>query len=552
MIFPLKNETRLPEGFTDPFRYRPHPLVAAAAQELLTLLGRWSGMDRDSDEARFEKSLSEGKMLGVLVVDNEGEIGFIAGFSGNADGRNRMEGFVPPVYDLLDPEGYFKSREKEITSINREIDIITNSDTLKRLELELKDAEHSRDKEMDIERIRISENKKERDRIRSLTDDKDKLEELIRISQHEKAEFRRMKTGWEEKIGIIRNSIDEIRRNICSLKEKRAEMSDNLQKWIFDNYIVHNYNGGQKSISDIFSSKGLTPPGGTGECAAPKLLEYAFRYGMRPIAMGEFWYGRASETAVRTHGRFYPSCTSKCGPLLEYMLEGLDLIRETAITDTPDVLYEDDSIIVASKPAGMPSVPGLNGIPSLQEWLQEHYRTTDIYIVHRLDMDTSGVIIYARNEKDAAVLHRQFETHQVRKTYLARLSAIPKTTSDFLNGNCYSETSGRISIPLSADYDERPRQKADVNQGKCAMTDYQITSFNDDGTTDVIFRPVTGRTHQLRVHSAHHLGLGRPITGDMLYGGDPYDRLCLHSLSIKFIHPVSGKEMEVSSRKNMY
>jgi tRNA pseudouridine32 synthase/23S rRNA pseudouridine746 synthase len=325
-------------------------------------------------------------------------------------------------------------------------------------------------------------------------------------------------------------------------------MSENLQNWIFRQYIVHNASGEKASIAEIFGQLGITPPGGTGECAAPKLLEYAYRNGLKPLAMGEFWYGKASGTAVRVHGHFYPSCTSKCGPLLGYMMNGLTLGRSNQSTGIEyNILFDDTDIIVAEKPSGMPSVPGLDGRVSLQELLEQSYGQT-IHAVHRLDMDTSGVILFAKTPEAGVELRKQFEDHTIRKCYKARLA--PATSVHF---------STHISLPLAADYDERPRQKVDFKQGKPALTEYEIVSENADGTTDVLFHPVTGRTHQLRVHSAHALGLSRPIVGDLLYGGYSISdtdfiprRLHLHALSITFRHPRTGEELTFTSDRLSY
>ena len=153
---------------------------------------------------------------------------------------------------------------------------------------------------------------------------------------------------WNESLPISKTApykfLDDMDDEIDTLRKCRAEMSDGLQKWIFRQYVVHNAAGEERSIYDIFDMEYLIPPGGTGECAAPKLLEYAYRHGLKPVAMGEFWYGTSPETAVRTHGHFYPSCTSKCGPLLGYMLQGMELMKLEEIHGTPSVIYEDKDI----------------------------------------------------------------------------------------------------------------------------------------------------------------------------------------------------------------
>ena len=531
-----------PSEFTDPFRYIPHPAVKTAARLVC---------ERIDGCPQLSSWFAEGKMLGVLVCRHETEpqsTCFLAAFSGNIGGRSLIDGFVPPIYDLTDPDGEFKIREAEISELNSKIDELLDSDRLLCLERELADASRGRDMELDALKGTMAISKARREQIRKgCTDDK-VLDSLIRESQQEKAEFRRLKKVLDGVISDIQDRIALFHNEIKSLKKQRASMSENLQNWIFRQYIVHNASGEKASIAEIFSQQGITPPGGTGECAAPKLLEYAYRNGLKPLAMGEFWYGKASGTAVRVHGHFYPSCTSKCGPLLGYMMNGLTLGRSNQSTGIEyNILFDDTDIIVAEKPSGMPSVPGLDGRVSLQELLEQSYGQT-IHAVHRLDMDTSGVILFAKTPEAGVELRKQFEDHTIRKCYKARLA--PATSVHF---------STHISLPLAADYDERPRQKVDFKQGKPALTEYEIVSENSDGTMDVLFHPTTGRTHQLRVHSAHALGLSRPIVGDLLYGGYSISdtdcipcRLHLHALSITFRHPRTGEELTFTSDRLSY
>ena len=664
-------------GFTDPFRYIPHPAVAEAAG---LVIGRI-----DSDPSLSE-AFAEGKMLGVLVcrqvISTESpsvisterserrNLLYLAAFSGNVGGRSHIDGFVPPVFDLLDPSGHFKVREAEITALNHRIESLSHSPELAALEHELQEALTARDAALEAYRIQIAENRIKREDIREQTSDPSVLAGLIKESQFEKAELKRLKISWENKIADVQTRLSSFSGQIAQLKGRRAMMSDELQDWIFRQYIVHNALGESSSIADIFASDGLVPPGGTGECAAPKLLEYAYRNGLEPLAMGEFWYGKSPDTAVRTHGHFYPSCTSKCGPLLGYMLKGLRERRHvdgigifapprrgrgpalagrgpmesTVSSPSPLVIYEDEAIIVAEKPSGMPSVPTLDGSFSMQDYLTSALYLCDdcvgegdgaddgdrvdgneglqffgVIAAHRLDMDTSGVMVFAKNRKALTNLHRQFEEHTVRKTYMARISA-PDCLSapDCFLKNIVQETvlpscphregpatksweglfpdqcfSGSITLPLSPDYDERPRQKVDFKQGKAAQTDYEVLQTNPDGTADLLLYPHTGRTHQLRVHCAHILGLGRPILGDRLYGGWSVDSVCtqtqspvpvpnqlpdqtpelihsspqgtngeahcikatrlhLHALSITFRHPTTGEELTFTSRELSY
>lgn len=521
----------MPDWFTDPFRYAPHPLVKTAAAEVISMI---------ENGQNLSEVFSEGKMLGVLVCERNGDSApcFIAAFSGTVSGTATIEGFVPPIFDLTVSDGYFRQEEARISDLNRTIRELESSGEHSELKAKLSALRQEQEKELEAVRQAMQGAKARRSELRKQTLDTETLEALTKESQFEKAELRRLKISWNERIASIESEIQAIASEIKALKKQRAEMSDALQDWIFHQYIVHNALGEELSIAEIFSADGLTPPGGTGECAAPKLLEYAFRNGLRPVAMGEFWYGKASETAVRVHGHFYPSCTSKCGPLLGYMLQGLSLAPKEVCTESPVILHEDDEIIIAVKPSGMPSVPGLDGRISLEEWLRDG---REVFAVHRLDMDTSGVMLFAKTASSAVDLQRQFEVHSVRKTYCAKLM--------------YQEMqkNGTIDLPITADYDERPRQKVDFAQGKPASTEYEIIQTNPDGTADILFHPITGRTHQLRVHSAHTLGLGSPIVGDMLYGGaSNAGRLCLHAQSISFTHPGTGEALTFSSDIHKY
>ncbi len=548
-------------GFTNPFRYVPHPLVRIAARQTL---------DRISASEELCGHLSQGKMLGVLVVmDPDGKIGYLSGFSGLVGGRSIIDGFVPPVFDLNDSDGRYRKEEAQISRLNQEIRALTTGRMASAQE--------------DIQTVRM----KMESEISMLREQKASIHkddsEYIRQSQFINAEIKRAKDRWKGIIAKKEDELSELRKEIEELRMRRSGMSDELQKWIFRQYIVHNAQGDSISIFDLFAGQGLMPPGGTGDCAAPKLLEHAYRNGLKPLAMGEFWYGRSPETAVRTHGHFYPSCTSKCGPLLAFMTSGLEghvlqgpppavagtpypgvgmSLPHTSLPDPietetilPEVIYEDEWIAVVEKPSGMPSVPGLDGQTSLLELLDARDSNTVHEAVHRLDMDTSGIMLFAKNRNAAINLRKQFEGHTVRKTYIARLC--PPEDNRFMPEKHDLKTgeTGSIDLPLSADYDERPRQKVDMMQGKPSLTLYEVLSVNTDGTTDILFHPHTGRTHQLRIHAAHTLGLGRPILGDLLYGGHAIDgtessttasRLYLHACSITFRHPATDQEITFS------
>ena len=596
------------EGFTNPFRYVPHPLVRTAAAQVLERLQTWKHMPEGSPECAIEHSFAEGKMMGVLVCrkmehngSDNGEIRpegngrcvsaedsstlcYLAAFSGTvrgADGRvtASVDGFVPPIIDLTSPEGHFKLKEAEISQINQRISELTSSSNLSNLKESYQRMLAQQESEISAMQEKLRLSKIRREEIRKSNTDTATEAELIKESQFQKAQLKRLKDKWKEALAETGAQISAFETEISALKKERAERSDELQKWIFENALVHNAIGEVSSIWEVFNADGQIPPGGTGDCAAPKLLEYAYRNRLQPLAMGEFWYGLSPETAVRTHGHFYPSCTSKCGPLLSYMMQGLTILNNnpTAL-GAPLIIHEDEAVIVVEKPSGMPSVPGLDGRKSLLEWLTEH--ATDqshiasdhsinsaplkfqVHSVHRLDMDTSGVMVYAKTEAAALHLRKQFEEHTIRKTYIARL--------DTKHDQPIEGQTGTIQLPLSPDYDERPRQKVDFKQGKPAHTDYKILLTNPDGTTDIQLYPLTGRTHQLRVHCAHTLGLARPIAGDLLYGAHtancfqemPWEcqsqhqhqsrdilRLCLHALSITFIHPLTGTPQTFTSNR---
>ena len=310
------------------------------------------------------------------------------------------------------------------------------------------------------------------------------------------------------------------------------EESARLQMDIFERTKVLNACGQERSIADIFAGRNQVPPSGTGDCAAPKLLQEAYRRGLKPIAMGEFWYGASpSGGEVREHGRFYPSCIGKCGPLLTYMLQGLDVepnpLRVRIPSEEVGIIYEDDAMIVALKPSGMLCVPGKTGEKSLMELLPG-----PVYEVHRLDMDTSGLIVYAKTPQAQVALRQQFASREVSKIYNARLAPGRKRWDEGF--------SGTIALPLGPDWYDRPRQMVDRLNGKQAITRFTILKVFPDTSMDVRFEPLTGRTHQLRVHAASTEGLGHPIQGDRLYGAPDSGRLMLHAAALGFNHPLTG------------
>ena len=431
-MHPLHTDLSKPERFTNPFFYEPHPLCLLAAEEV------------KQEIARIHPT--EGKMFGVLVVErnekckvkNE-KLGFLAAYSGLLEGRNDWDYFVPPIFDAQQPDGYFKTREREIMA-----------------------------------------------------------------------------------------------------SEEHKQMSQELQTWLFHQYQLLNARSETKDLVDVWQdyhcsarirSKFPLPPGGTGDCCAPKLLQYAYKEGLKPICMAEFWWGESPKNLIRHHEQFYPACRGKCLPVLTWMLQGLEVApnpeenRSTPLE--PEVVYVDEVVVVVNKPSGMLSMPGRQTTYSVATWAQESWPGS--MVAHRLDMSTSGIILVAKTEEAYHALQEQFTERVVKKKYLAIVEGKPQ------------EEHGVINLPLSSDPLNRPCQVVDHEHGKQAITEYRVLA-TAQGYTLLALWPHTGRTHQLRMHCAHHEGLDCPILGDELYGRKA-ERLYLQAQAITFVHPSTNKRM---------
>ena len=423
-VHPLKTDLPKPAYFTDPFCYEPHPLCLLAAEEVKQELARMS--------------LTEGKMFGVMIVESEHSLGFLAAYSGLLEGRNDWSYFVPPVFDAQQPDGYFKTKEREI----------------------MQSADHK-------------------------------------------------------------------------------ELSLSLQLWLFQQYRLLNARGETKDLVEIWQdyhsaprirSRYPLPPGGTGDCCAPKLLQYAYLHHLTPVCMAEFWWGESPKSLIRHHGQFYPACRGKCKPVLTWMLQGLDVDPHTDAADAvypePAIIYEDEAMAVLSTPAGMLSVPGKTDDDSVAAWAQR--RWPGALLVHRLDMLTSGILLAAKTMEVYQQLQQQFTDRTVKKKYLAIVEGSP------------AKEHGIIDLPLASDPMNRPLQVVDPENGKRAITEYRVLQAGQHSL--LALWPHTGRTHQLRMHCAHPEGLGCPIVGDELYGRKA-DRLYLQAQAISFVHPTTGKRM---------
>lgn len=525
----------LPEKFTFPFHYTPHPLTRIAAGEVRSYL---------STRLDWQDEIGKGKMFGVLIVKtSDGGIGYLAAFSGNLAGSNMHDFFVPPVYDLLNPDGYFRKEESEISALNRRISEISGSDSYLMAKKAQEEIKIQASFSLASAKEELKRGKKDRDEKRANSNlSLEELDAMIRESQFQKAEYKRLENSWKEKLNEVEQKAKGFDTEILQLKQERKTRSAALQLWLFRQFDMLNAKGEHKDLCEIFKDtpQGL-PPAGAGECALPKLLQYAYLYGLQPLAMGEFWCGMSPKDEIRHDGYFYPSCKGKCEPILKHMLVGLDVepnpLAEDLFKDTPlKILYEDEWIVAVEKPSGMLSVPGKNDLDSVQQRLRLMYPdATGPLVVHRLDMATSGILLAAKDKDVHARLQSQFETRSISKEYIAILDGVP------------SQEFGIIDLPICLNPLDRPRQMVDFENGKPAITEYKVECIKN-GRAKVVFKPHTGRTHQLRVHSAHVSGLGCPISGDELYGNpESASRLCLHASRLVFRHPVSDKEIEIVS-----
>lgn len=518
---------------TNPFCYTPHPLCRMAMAEVEAWLNTMAENDGD-----VRREIENGKMVGVLVVRNgNGDMGFLAAFSGQIGDRDTLPGFVPPIFSYLQPDGYFKTEEAEISEISRQIADIENSPEMAALRHGLSAIREESKRAIDEYKSAMAEAKAARDKCRAATcSGRTEAEAiLIKESQFMKAELRRIKAKWRTKIEEKEQALNGMLEKIRILKNKRKNRSDQLQQWLFNQFVMLSAKGEKRNLAEIFrTTPQAVPPSGSGECCEPRLLQFAFANGYEPLCMAMMWLGASPQNIVRKHRHYYPACQGRCKPILEWMMQGLDIepshIDKNRDTQEIKILYSDQDIAVVCKPAGMPSVPGKGKAASLLSEAKKMFPQAEgPIIVHRLDMDTSGVMVLALNTSAYHNLQRQFANHTIRKKYVAILAEQPMGISEGQQGT--------ISLPLSADYMHRPCQCVDKENGKEAVTHW--TMGRDRHIT---LCPETGRTHQLRLHCAHSEGIGSAIKGDTLYG-TPSDRLYLHAEAISLNHPVTGKRM---------
>ena len=539
----------LPEKFTFPFYYEPHPLAVLAAEELQEYLRTQTDFDHNFGLDASKEGLVIGKMFGVLVVQNTaGEVGYLAAFSGKLAESNHHKRFVPPVFDMLTEDSFFNQGMKVLNPMNRQIEALENAVEFIEAKQELEIIKLTAKQEIAAAKALAKAKKKERKAQRELAKlqlsetEFEALNEVLR-QQSIKNNFliKDMTKYWKYRTEAAETKVNQYLDEINELKTIRKNKSAALQQRLFDNYTFLNKEGESKSLSEIF--EGNTLIAGAGECAAPKLLQYAFLHDLKPIVMAEFWWGESPKSEIRKHGNFYPACRGKCKPILGHMLEGMPvddnpMLVNTAFGQKIKTVYEDEVLLIVNKPAEFLSVPGKNIEDSVQFRMQLKYpKATGPMTVHRLDMSTSGLMLIAKTKEAHAFLQQQFIKRRVKKRYVAVLDGIVEADE------------GIIDLPLRVDLNDRPRQLVCYEHGKKAVTKWKVIerktcSKTSGGKTRIHFFPITGRTHQLRVHAAHPKGLNLPIIGDDLYGKKA-NRLHLHAEWISFMHPVSREIMEV-------
>ena len=548
----------LPEKFTYPFHYTPHPLCVLAAEEVKAYI---------ASRKEWQEELASGKMFGVLIVqtDNgitnneENQIGYLAAFSGNLAGKNLHPYFVPPVYDLLQPEGFFKIEEEQISAINIRIRELENSSSYLGSKEKWKIETEQAKAVLNQAKAELKMAKEAREIRRQSSPELSEEEQasLIRESQYQKAEYKRLEKEWKKRLEELETEVRYFDIEIERLKTERKERSAALQRKLFEQFRMLNAHGEVKDLYTIFEQTvQKVPPAGAGECALPKLLQYAYLHQLKPLAMAEFWWGDSPKNEIRHHGYYYPSCKGKCEPILQHMLQGLEvdenpLLNPVHEEEELEIVFEDEWLLIVNKPAGMLSVPGkAEDRDSVYHRLKKKYpEATGPMIVHRLDMATSGLLLVAKTKKVHQDLQAQFANRSIKKRYVA-----------VLDGIVLSERTGRIELPLCLNPLDRPRQIVSKEYGKEAITEYKIISESEKiidesersineprKYTRIVFYPLTGRTHQLRVHAAHPEGLGCPILGDELYGKKA-DRLYLHAEYIEFRHPIYGDIFRIQKK----
>ena len=537
------SEIKLPEKFTFPFYYKPHPLAKIATREVQEYLENQTDFKHNFGLSEDNTTLPIGKMFGVLVVKNsKNEIGYLTAFSGKLADKSLPDKFVPPVFNMRSYGSFYLKGEEEITEMNHQLSFLEQNENYIHLKNSLQNITKSINDDLEKEKEKLKRYKKER-KARKKTgkstlnksDFKLLEKKLIQESFNNQFYYKELEEYYKNKVAEKRKELAAFDDEVASIKKERKEKSNYLQQTLFSKYAFLNHKKESRSLLDIFNNPAIKPPAGSGDCSAPKLLQHAFLNDLTPICMAEFWWGISPNSAIRKHKNFYPACQGRCKPILTHMLGGIEmdenlLLENLAENQELEIVYEDNVLLIVNKPSEFLSVPGKNISDSVYTRIKEKYpKATGPLIVHRIDMSTSGILLLTKTKEAHKVLQSQFIKRTIKKRYVA-----------LLDGDL-TENSGTIKLPLRVDLDDRPRQLVDFEYGKNAETNWQIIK-KENGKTKVYFYPITGRTHQLRVHAAHKDGLNTPIVGDDLYGKKE-NRLHLHAEFIEFSHPETNKIM---------
>lgn len=508
-----------PERFTFPFSYAPHPWTQAAAEEVMRDVRRYMVEHPESELHRL------GKMFGVLVAESrEGEIGYLRAFSAMLDGTYYHEGFVGPVFDISNPDGYFKQEEARISAINR---LIREQET----DASLSDECNTSVRPSDSKLAALKAERKQRSQA---------LQRWM-FSQY------RMLNGEGQKKDLM--AIFAAEKPILTEEEFYAQRAaDKAAKKADNKAADEDVRRADDKTANTAADMAVIPPSGAGECCAPKLLQAAFQEGLTPLCIAEFWMGASPRNELRIEGHYYPACQSRCKPILRHMLAGIPMdddpvfLSSRALAAATQILFEDEHIIAVVKPSGLLTAPGADGAYSLQDWVQQKNADCQTALpAHRLDMDTSGIVLFGKTREAYIALQKLFQTDGVKKRYEAVVRPLGATVPE----------SGTVELPLNRDPFDRPRQRVDYQHGKTSVTTYEKSETRPDGTVLIQLFPQTGRTHQLRVHCAHPDGLNAPILGDRLYGDSrTAPRLMLHAAEIRFVHPFTGEEIILNSNSH--
>ncbi len=533
------NKITVPSCFNFPFNNKPSAISLLAAEQVKNEL--------KSNKLKHDFG-AQGKMFGVLIVKSpQGNLGFLKAFSGKLEQNEQPKGYVPPVFDVHQTGGFFKKAEQQLDLLTEEVLFLENTPRYQELKKKLEEKQKEHQDTILEMKYKLKQHKalrkKERDstiKTHSPRDYEHLNQQLNEISKQEQIVFKKEKKALQKSLEGLSLELKIEENKIKKKKIERRELSSRIQTTIFESYSFLNAKNKTKNLLELFEKTSFDlPPSGAGECCAPRLLQHAYKNNFEVICFTEFWWGASPQSEIRMHKQHYPACRGKCGPILHHMLEGIKVDKDPLIPlhkiDSVPVLYEDDSVIVVDKPANILSVPGKEIEYSLSSILQKQFPNIEgPGLVHRLDFETSGIVLVAKNMSCYKTLQKQFTSRSIRKKYVAILQ------------ESIASDSGTITLPLRVDLFNRPRQLVCFEHGKNTLTKYSIIK-NKKTETRIAFYPVTGRTHQLRVHSAHKKGLNSPILGDSLYGTAD-KRLFLHAASLVFEHPITNKKIEIHSR----